>query len=168
MKILIILFYTLFYTFLSKAEKEIKMLQIKDSIPRVSLQYKADFILQQVAQMMRVSLKDIYPLPEVILQKNADLALYSSELTEQWGFDPKVLTNVYVVKKNKIYLIDEKAYYEKAGRCIDDSLAHELVHYIQVKYQKIDVSDFDDSMEMTAIEIQTQFREKFCFKMRKK
>ena len=145
-----------------------KSLQANDPMARVALQYSADFVLQQVAQMMKINLKEIFPLPEVVLQKNADLVTYSAELTEQWGFDPKVLTNVYVVKKNKIYLIDEENYYQNAGRCIDDSLAHELVHFIQVKYQKIDVSDFDDSMEMTAIDVQTQFREKFCFKMRKK
>ncbi len=43
---------------------------------------------------------------------------------------------------------------------MDDSLAHELVHYVQVKYQKFDLND--ESLEWDAVDIQTAFREKFC------
>jgi hypothetical protein len=58
--------------------------------------------------------------------------------------------------------MDDAAYYTQLRRCIDDSLAHELTHYVQVVYQGWVLDGFDDSIEFNAIDVQTWFREQFC------
>jgi hypothetical protein len=54
------------------------------------------------------------------------------------------------------------AYDSQHHRFIDDSLAHELTHYVQVKYQGWVLDGMDDSIELNAIEVQTWFRETYC------
>lgn len=58
---------------------------------------------------------------------------------KNWEMRPDRMTNAFAVKHMMIFISDDAAYYERTGRCMDDSVAHELTHYLQ-----------------------TQFREKFC------
>ncbi len=72
----------------------------------------------------------------------------------------------YAVAANRIYLIDDAAYYAKfdrtSRRSMDDSLAHEFVHYLQVNYLGYSAVDLaTDDAENMATSYQTAFRERY-------
>lgn len=68
--------------------------------------------------------------------------------------------NMYVVKTDEIYLNDSASSYGRHGRIIDDSLAHEYAHYVQVVYEGADrENDPNDALESDAVAVQTWFRE---------
>ncbi|MBI5246459.1 MAG: hypothetical protein HY923_04710 [Elusimicrobia bacterium] len=74
-----------------------------------------------------------------------------------------VISNMYSVDTGEVFLSDEAKWYEASGRALDDSLAHEFVHHIQVKYLGYGLEDLsgDDSAEGMAVQYQTWFREEF-------
>lgn len=128
----------------------------------VQLKYSTEFVFQSVLKIMAIE-KDSHVLfPTIVLAKDTNLKEFQKDVEPQWGMKPDFITNVFVAALNKIYLLDEKRYYEENGRCIDDSLAHELVHFVQVKYRNIPIEYFDDSMEMEAIDVQSRFRDLYC------
>jgi len=43
-----------------------------------------------------------------------------------------MFANVYVMARNEIYLMDDAGYYRRIRRTLDESLAHEFAHYLQV------------------------------------
>lgn len=124
------------------------------------LQYTPEMILKQVLAKKNLQFKPEIPMPELNLQSKTPLKKFQDAIEPQWGFRPDVFTNAFIILKNEIYLMDDAAYYKKMKRCVDDSMAHELTHYVQVKYQNYDISD--DSLEMEAIDVQTWFRDNFC------
>lgn len=126
------------------------------------LKYSLEFILEQVLTKSGKTLDSQIPLPELRLASQTKLEDFQNDVKDQWGMAPDLVTNVYVAAKNRIYLLDDAEYYKKTKRCIDDSLAHELHHYVQVHYKNIPIEHFDDSMEWEAVEVQTWFRENFC------
>lgn len=82
--------------------------------------------------------------------------------------DPSVdrFSNFYSASANKIFLIDDAAYYAKfaatSRRSMEDSLAHEFVHYLQVTYLGYSVADLaTDDAETMAISYQASFRERY-------
>lgn len=99
-------------------------------------------------------------MPKVFVESKTSLKQFQDAIESQWGQRPEIFTNAYAVKNNEIYLLDDAGYYRRLKRCMDDSLAHEYVHYIQAKYQNYDLND--EFLEMEAIEHQTKFREEFC------
>ena len=128
--------------------------------PTVSLKYDLKFILTKVLEYKHLDFKNDIALPPLFLKSKTPLNQFQDAIESQWGQRPKEFTNAYAIKSNEIYLLDDADYYKKTGRCIDDSLAHELTHYVQVKYQNFDIND--ESLEWDAIDIQTWFRENFC------
>jgi len=75
-------------------------------------------------------------------------------------------SNFYSVSANVVFLIDDASYYERSGRTsrrsMEDSLAHEFVHYLQVKYLGYSAADLGtDDAEGMAINYQTSFRERY-------
>lgn len=124
--------------------------------------HSESFILDQVLKYMNIKLKPSIQLPEIVYADEAILSDFQKEVEPQWGIKPDFITNVYLAQLNKIYLLDEKNYYDQNERCIDDSLAHEIVHFVQVKYRKIPIEYLDDSMEMEAIDVQSHFRNDYC------
>ncbi|MFN8790467.1 MAG: hypothetical protein ACK5Y2_03315 [Bdellovibrionales bacterium] len=60
-----------------------------------------------------------------------------------------------------IYLYSNSNFYESRGRFIEDSLAHEIYHYVQVHYYKTPIDQFSDFEEIAAVEVQTDFRDRF-------
>ncbi len=142
-----ILILTLFVSLIVKAET-------------VKPVYTTQFILERILDYKTLSFKPEIPMPTVVLSSEAKLKDFQDDIESQWGFRPDVITNAYVVRLNKIYLYDDKAYYTEHGRCIDDSLAHELAHYVQVQYRNWDLND--DSLEWDAIDTQTWFRTQHC------
>lgn len=123
--------------------------------------FSTERILTEILAYKSLEFRADLQIPTVILESKASIKQFQDEIELQWHMRPTMITNAYVVNYNKIYLTDDKAYYDKVGRCIDDSLAHELTHYIQVKYKGWSL-DGDEGLEWDAVEVQTWFREKFC------
>ncbi len=107
----------------------------------------------------KLTRRDI-PLPLVRLEHETSLKEFQDAVEPQWGFRPDAFLNVYVPRLGQIFLMSNRASY-KHGRSIFDSLAHELVHFIQVKYRGIDIGQFGDAEEFDAIVTQNAFREKY-------
>lgn len=124
------------------------------------LRYPVDFIFEKVLEKKFQTYRSDVPFPVIRYESATPLVEFQDAIEEQWGMRPDKITNAFAVKHNKIFMNDDAAYYERTGRCMDDSLAHELVHYVQAKYQGWDLND--DSLEWQAIEIQTAFREEYC------
>lgn len=124
------------------------------------LQYTAEAILKQILIKKNVQLKPEVPMPKIYMASKTPLKQFQDAIEPQWGFRPASITNAFIFLKNEIYMSDDAAYYKKMKRCIDDSLAHELTHYLQVMYFNYDTSD--ESLETEAVDVQTWFRENFC------
>lgn len=125
-----------------------------------TLKYPVDFLFQKVLEKKRLPKNDLIAFPKIYYSSKTPLKQFQDAIESQWGMRPDLITNAFAVKNNEIYILDEADYYESKGRCMDDSLVHELVHYVQVKYQNWDLND--ESLEWDAVEIQTLFREEFC------
>lgn len=117
-----------------------------------------------VAAAMGVRLDPNEPLPVVHLASRTPLARFREAMAPQWGFRPHVFVNAYAVATNEIYLDDASDYYKRLHRTLDDSLAHELVHYVQVRYRRLDLAD--ESCETEAVTIQTAYRERLALPAR--
>jgi hypothetical protein len=128
------------------------------ALPRpAKLRFDPQFILAQVARRMNVALRPEVPVPAIYVESATPLRQFQDAIDPQWRFRPHVFANAYVAARNEIYLIDDAAYYNRFGRTIDDSLAHEFVHYIQVQYLRADLAD--PVSESDAIAIQHGFRQ---------
>ena len=121
----------------------------------VTLRLDPYVILQQVARQMNIKLRPDVPLPKIFLESSTPLRQFQQAIASQWKFRPHVFANAYAAERNEIYLSDDARYYKKRNRTLDDSLAHEFVHYIQVRYRNNDLAD--DSCEMEAIAQQLSF-----------
>ena len=126
------------------------------SLARSVLRHDPGYILQAVAQEMNVTLRPDVPLPAILLQSKTPLQRFQTAIAAQWGFEPPVFANAYAVAQNEIYLMDDASYYTRLRRTLDDSLAHEFVHYIQVHYFNADLTH--ESCELEAISVQQWFR----------
>ena len=126
----------------------------------VRLQFSEDFILQQVLLKKNLSFRPDIPKPKLHVESKTKLVYFQEAMLPQWGFKPDVFTNAFAVARNEIFLSDRAAFYKKHKRCIDDSMAHELTHYVQAKYQGFDLND--ESLEFDAIDVQTWFRVTHC------
>jgi hypothetical protein len=125
------------------------------------LTYSPECIFTAVAKRMQVAPSDILPFPKIHFESQTTLKEFQDAVEPQWGFRPDVILNVYIIATNEIYLIDDATYYRKNNRFIDDSMAHELVHYVQVKYQNLDLTQWGDVLESDAVSVQTWLRETF-------
>lgn len=157
LKIVFLSFLVCFYGVAKPSELDLYSTQLEKT---AKLKYSVDFVLDFVLKKKNLVRNPLLEMPQVFLQSQTDLELFQISMFEQWGMQPDQITNAYSVKTNRIFLNDDKTYYDRLKRCMDDSLAHELAHYVQVVYQKWDLND--DSLEWDAVDIQTQFREEFC------
>ena len=124
------------------------------------LQHPLEFIFEKVLEKKHLDKKAEIPFPKFFYESKTSLKQFQDAIERQWGFRPDVITNAFAVANNEIYILDDASYYKKTERCMDDSIAHELTHYLQVKYQNWDLSD--ESLEWEAIDVQTAFRAEFC------
>lgn len=154
-KIIITLFVSLLFT--STFAKEVYRSPAR---PVAKFKYSIEFIFEKVLEKKGFTKNDSIPFPLFYYESKTPLIQFQNAIFEQWGFKPDQITNAYVLKNNEIYITDDAEYYLRLGRCIDDSVAHELVHYVQAKYNGWDIND--ESLEWQAIEIQTAFREEYC------
>jgi hypothetical protein len=123
------------------------------------LRFHPRVILEAVAQRMQVTLRPDVPMPAIYVESATPLRQFQDAIEVQWRARPSLVTNAYAIGRNEIYLSDDAAFYGRLGRTLDDSLAHELVHYIQAKYLNDDLSS--DWCEGQAAEIQHWFRAAF-------
>jgi len=130
----------------------------------VKLRFDTRFVLELVAERMQVKLRPDVPLPAIFVESTVPLRQYQDAMEVQWRFRPPLVSNAYAIERNEIYLSDDASFYRRLKRTIDDSLAHELVHYVQAKYFNEDLST--DSCEMQAAEIQRWFREAYVLPKR--
>jgi hypothetical protein len=134
--------------------------QKKKEVAPAQLQNSFEFIFKQVMIKKNQVFNPRLDLPQLFVESLTPLKQFQDAIEPQWGFRPDVFTNAFADLRNEIYIIDEADYYRRNQRCMDDSVAHELTHYVQSKYQKFDLND--ESLEWDAIEVQTWFRENFC------
>jgi hypothetical protein len=125
----------------------------------VKLRFAPRFILEQVAQRLGVTLRPEIPVPAIRFASSTPLAQFQDAIEAQWRFRPPNIVNTYAIARNEIYLYDGAAYYAQHHRTLDDSLAHELVHYLQWQYRNDDLSS--EWREAEAVDIQTWFREAY-------
>jgi hypothetical protein len=126
----------------------------------VKLRFDARFVLELVAERMQVKLRPDVPLPAIFVESAIPLRQFQDAMEGQWQFRPPMVANSYSIATNEIYLSDDASFYRRLKRTLDDSLAHELVHYIQAKYFGEDLTT--DSCEMQAAEVQRWFREEYA------
>lgn len=124
-----------------------------------TLQHDPQFILEAVATRMGVRLRPDRPPPTIRFESRTPLVRLQAAVERQWGFRPEVFTTTYATATNEIYVIDEAGFYEQSGGTLDDSVAHELVHYIQAQYRG-DRFTLEWS-EAEAVAVQTWFRETY-------
>lgn len=125
------------------------------------LRYSLEFIFEKVLEKKNLQKRPEIPFPKFFWASSTPLVYFQDAIESQWGgYRPDIITNAYAMKSNEIFILDEAHYYESKGRCMDDSVAHELVHYLQDRYQHWDFND--DGLEWQAVEIQTAFREEYC------
>lgn len=117
--------------------------------------------LTGVLRLMELAPRPDVPLPALLLQHKTPLKRFQDAIEPQWKMRPDVFANAYAAAKNEIYVLTEAEYYTRLSRHLDDSIAHELVHYVQVRYKGIAIEDFDESLESEAVHVQTQFRERY-------
>ncbi len=122
--------------------------------------HSVDFILQAVMSFMKVEARESVPLPKVFFESETPLSQFQEAIKDQWGLIPEAFSNAFSISKNKIYISDDSEYYQKLKRTIDDSIAHELAHYVQHHYQNYDLLT-DPSAEILAIDVQNWFRETY-------
>lgn len=121
------------------------------------LRFDPQFVLEQVARRMGVALRPEVPVPAVLVESATPLQRFGDAVEAQWGFRPHAFGNAYSLARNEIYLIDDPMYYARLGRTLDESLAHELAHYLQVKYLRADL--VSPLWEQDAIAVQAWFAE---------
>jgi hypothetical protein len=124
-----------------------------------ALQHDPQFILEVVANRMGVTLRADMPPPTIRLESRTPLERLQAAAERQWGFRPEVFTTTYATASNEVYLIDEARLYENYGGTPDDSLAHELVHYVQAHY--LGDRFTTDWSETEAVAVQTWFRREY-------
>lgn len=124
------------------------------------LQYPVEFILEKVLELKHLDKRTDVPFPKFYYESSTPLRQFQDAIEKQWGFRPDKFTNAFAVTNNEVYIFDDADYYKRNKRCMDDSIAHELTHYVQVKYLNWDLSD--ESLEWDAVEVQTAFRNKYC------
>ena len=126
----------------------------------VKLSFDTRFVLERVAERMQVKLRPDVPLPGIFLESTTPLRQFQDAMEGQWQFRPPLIANSYSIATNEIYLSDDASFYRRFKRTLDDSLAHEFVHYIQARYFGEDLTT--DSCEMQAAEVQRWFREEYA------
>lgn len=122
-------------------------------------------ILELIAQKKNISLNSQIVVPKIIYASESNLKSFNADVFPQWGVSADEISNVYVIAKDIIYIIDDADYYKKHVRFIEDSIAHEYVHYLQVKYQNTNIlADESGFVELEAIDLQNWYRENYAVK----
>lgn len=115
-----------------------------------------------VAEKMNIRLRPEIKLPTLKVEGDVKLSEFQDAAEKSWGMRPDAFLNMYQPEKNQVFLMANANYYLSRGRSIFDSLAHEIVHVMQVLYQAADfTTDSSDHYEGEAVRIQTWFRDQY-------
>jgi hypothetical protein len=120
-----------------------------------------DCVLKAVLFRMKQEYDPAKPLPDIRFASEVPVEEFDAAMEPQWGFKPGRVTNAYAPHVGTIFLSDNAEYYSKFGRAIDDSLAHEFVHYVQVRYRGLTIEEFTEWDEVEAVQVQNWFREHY-------
>ncbi len=124
--------------------------------------YPEACLMKLTAKKMRLELRDEISVPPVRYGSETPLKEFQDAIEPQWGLRPDFVLNAYVFALNRIYILDEKEYYDKMGRFVDDSIFHEFVHYFQVQYRGDTFDGYNgEYLESEAIDYQTWFRDTY-------
>ncbi|MHB0995239.1 MAG: hypothetical protein ACYC2I_02590 [Elusimicrobiales bacterium] len=124
--------------------------------------YPEACIMKLAAGKLRLELREDVPVPPVRYGSETPLSEFQDAIEPQWGQRPDFVLNSYVFALNRIYILDEKDYYDKMGRFVDDSIFHEFIHYFQVKYRGDTFEGYNgEYLESEAIDYQTWFRDTY-------
>lgn len=124
--------------------------------------YPEACLMRLTAKKMRLELREEIPAPPVRYGSETPLKEFQDAIEPQWGLRPDFVLNAYVFALNRIYILDEKEYYDKMGRFVDDSIFHEFVHYFQVQYRGDTFDGYNgEYLESEAIDYQTWFRDTY-------
>lgn len=134
------------------------LLSLSANAEPVALKIDATCAFQAVAGRMKITIAKDIELPKVYLASDIALSFFQDVIEAEWLFRPDVVTNVFAPKANAIFLTNEGEVYKAHGRFLEDSLAHELAHFIQVRYFGATPGN-DDAFEDEAVRVQTWFRE---------
>ena len=126
----------------------------------LALRLEPDAILAAVARDMNVELRPEIPLPRIHFESTTPLVRFQKALASQWGFRAPRFSNAYAVASNEIYLTDDRRYYTRLNRTLEDSLAHEFAHYVQVRYLGAMLEQ--DGWEVDAVAVQEAFRTRYA------
>ncbi|MBI5623491.1 MAG: hypothetical protein HZB91_03440 [Elusimicrobia bacterium] len=118
-------------------------------------------VLATVADMMGIALRSDIPAPALRLENDTPLKRFQDAVEPQWKMRPDMFLNAYTPGTNEVFLMADASYYNKLKRFLDDSLAHEYVHFFQVKYKNFPIDQFSDAEEGEAISYQTRFRDEY-------
>ncbi len=119
----------------------------------------ADDIMKIVAEKMNIKLDEKIPKPRIITEKEMTLDEYNRrayEFSKKAGYPLKsplkAMCSTYFIEENEILISEDRKLY---------TLAHELVHYFQIKYRQDDpLNDPYDNLEREAIYIQLWLEDK--------
>lgn len=102
------------------------------------------------------------PIPPVRYASSTPLAEFQRAVRRQ-APGIAAVTNMYSLETGEVFLLDDASYYASVKRAMDDSLAHEFVHFLQHRFLGYGLEELagDDSAEMMAVEYQTWFRDEF-------
>jgi hypothetical protein len=124
------------------------------AVEPAKLRFDVQFVLAEVARRMNVALRPEIPVPAIFLESTTPLRQFQDAIEPQWQLRPDVFINAYVAARNEIYLSDDAAY----------SLAHELAHYLQVRYRNSDLAE--PSLETEAVAVQRAFQQDYVYPRR--
>lgn len=129
----------------------------------VKLRYSPHCILEALLKYRNVDYRPDIELPHIYFESQSSLEQLNSAIFPlQWSTPAAGFSNAFAFKggHNEIFLIDNADYYKRHGRFIDDSLAHELFHFLQIRYANMDITG-DDFAEFGAIVVQSWFRDTY-------
>ncbi len=150
----------------SPAEQTTLEYKIEKTFPNESVKDIKDFrqysddIMKIVAEQMNIKLDERIPKPKIITEKEMTLDEYNRrafEFSKKAGYPLKApleaMCSTYFGEENEILISEDRKLH---------TLAHELVHYFQIKYRQDDpLNDPYDNMEREAIYIQREFEKEY-------
>lgn len=111
----------------------------------------SDDIMSMVADSMKMKIKKSIARPRVVRSDEITLQEFNKLFNLEEGYSFREMFPIYSSQENLIVVLTDSKL---------DSLAHQYVHYFQVKYRQesLDYRVYFDSLEYEAVQIQEGFR----------
>lgn len=130
------------------------------AVPYWPLRLEAGCVLKAVARAKGIALRADVEEPRIYFGSQTPLDVFQDTVERVYGLRPRVFHNIYVDTDNIIFLLDDSAIYRN-GRTAEDSLAHEYVHFLQVRYEGATRDSNRRVLELSAKRYQKWFRETY-------